>query len=284
MPASDDPSDLPERRTLPGGGSWAEFDAALEEVDRSGVGRLHAALMAASIGPYQIDREKAGRIASAVPGYSKCLARQYRFRDQAVRAAISGGRFRQFVEYRPPLPMSPEPVTVYDLIQDCCAEPTRTVLVPRERILETHLILRYPNATDMAIHRATIEDPVTPLASAEDGDRLRAESEPIFATMISDLHHRDGDLTPLIRLFRDALRPGSEIAFTHLAPATEPRHAKALADLAEQYWDTTEPILIPRERETIERWFQDGDWDLAVSLSTAPDGTLPVWCIIASRT
>lgn len=284
MPAPDDPSGIPESSTLPGDGSWTEFDAALEEVDRSGVGRLHAALMAAPIGPYQIDREKAGRIMSVVPGYAECLARQYRFRDQAVRAAVSGGRFRRFVEYRPPLPVPPEPVTVYDLVQNWCAEPTRTVLVPRERILESHLILRYPNATDMTIHRAAVDDPVTPLVAAKDDDRLPTEYELIFATMISDLHHRDGDLTPLIRLCHNALLPGSEIAFTHLAPATEPRHAEALADLAKHYRDTTEPILVPRERETIERWFQEGDWDLAVSLSTAPDGALPVWCVIARRT
>ncbi|TWP49334.1 hypothetical protein FKR81_24820 [Lentzea tibetensis] len=176
---------------------------------------------------FAVDREVGGQIEHLMPGLRNAARVNRRFLGRAVRFMMDQG-IRQFLDIGSGIPTV---ANVHEVAQD--ADPAcRIVYVDRDPVAVAHSELMLMSNDRAAVVQADMRDPEAILASPE-VRRLLNLDEPVGLLMLLMMHWVPDESDPpaLMKVYRDALAPGSYLAMTHVSADHQDDAVSAATDV-----------------------------------------------------
>ncbi|WIX80054.1 SAM-dependent methyltransferase [Amycolatopsis carbonis] len=211
---------------------------------------------------WAVDREFGRRVEQQWPLVRPGAKQNREFMNRTVRAALKAG-IRQFIDLGSGVPTAGN---VHEVIEAELDDDDRaTVLyVDYEPVAVAHatLILEEEAATDWAgILQADMRDPKSVLHSPTTREFIDF-GKPVCLLMMAVLHFvgPDDDPEGLVKVYRDALAPGSWLSISQMSEGDGDGPAlEGLRWFVEQYRKTSNPVWM-RDRDDIVPFF--GGWPL----------------------
>lgn len=195
-----------------------------------------------------VDREIAERITAVQPLVVSAVRANRAFVRRAV-AFLARRGIRQFLDLGSGLPTGDNVHQVAERI----SQQVRTVYVDRDPI-----VLVYGRALLVDNPRTIVVegDVREPEAILEHPD-VRAHvdfTRPVAVIMAAVLHFIEQDPAGIVRVFADAMAPGSALVISHVVVDGDSAVSAATRRGAEIYSETIAPF-VPRSREQVRSWF-----------------------------
>jgi hypothetical protein len=231
-----------------GGGMESGFDASQIDTSRPHPARMYNYYLGGKDN-YQVDREAAEQVLRVVPDV-RAMARENRaFMQRAVRFLVGEAGIRQIIDVGTGIPSAGN---VHEIARGV-ADHVRVVYVDNDPIVHVHASALLSGTGTTGIVLADLREPEAILAHPKIRELIDF-AQPLAVLLVAIMHFVTDEENPgrIVRVFRDAMPPGSYLVLSH---GTGDHHTEEKAGHAAGVYQRATAPLVLRSRSRIEELF-----------------------------